>query len=70
MNTATNLPSARSQRFSGLCIHFAKVAKFNDSSSIPRSFSSSTPFATRNSVRPFGVPGSRRMNDSDTAGRP
>jgi hypothetical protein len=48
----------------------AKAAKLSETSSTPRSRSASMARTTRNSVRPFGVSRSRRIDDSDIAGRP
>ena len=67
---AAILPSSRSWRRDGLCIHFANAAKFSDSSRSPCSRNNSIALTTRNSVNPFGVPWSRRMYESDIAGRP
>ena len=48
----------------------AKAAKLSDSSSTPCVRRSSIARTTRNSIRPLGVAGSRRMTDSDMTGRP
>jgi hypothetical protein len=66
----TARPSARSHRPAGADSQRANAAKLSDTSSTPRSPSSWIARTTTNSIRPFGVSRSRRMNDSDIAGRP
>jgi len=48
----------------------AKAAKLSETSSTPRSPSASIARTTRNSINPFGVSRSRRIDESDIAARP